>query len=80
MNLYLLSQDFNCDYDTYDSVIVCAENEHEAKRIHPDGDIDKWTKQYPTWAYEPHQVSVKYLGVADASIGRGVVLASFNAG
>jgi len=35
MNIYLLSQDINNNYDTYDSVIVIAESEEEARKIHP---------------------------------------------
>lgn len=35
MYLYKLTQTINNHYDTYDSVIVCAENEEEARRIHP---------------------------------------------
>jgi hypothetical protein len=80
MNLYLLSQDVNNNYDTYDSMVVCAENEHEAKRMHPGGGVDEWIDQYATWASAPDQVSVKYLGVADASIERGKIITSFNAG
>ena len=39
MNIYLLTQDVNVDYDTYDAAIVCAESEEEAVKIHPDGEI-----------------------------------------
>lgn len=35
MKLYLLEQDFNIWYDTHDSCVVVAENEEEARRIHP---------------------------------------------
>jgi hypothetical protein len=35
MNLYLLSQDVVCGYDTYDSCVVAAESEDEARKIHP---------------------------------------------
>jgi hypothetical protein len=35
MNLYRISQQINNDYDTYDSAVVCAENEEEARRTHP---------------------------------------------
>ena len=35
MKLFKLSQDINCGYDTFNSVIVVAENEEKAKRIHP---------------------------------------------
>ena len=33
--IYLLSQDDNGGYDTYDSCVVCADNIEEAKYIHP---------------------------------------------
>ena len=35
MNLYKVSQNVNCGYDTYDSMVVAAEDEESAKRIHP---------------------------------------------
>lgn len=35
MKLYKLSQEIKTGYDTYDSTIVCAENEEEARKIHP---------------------------------------------
>jgi hypothetical protein len=35
MFLYLLQQDINDDYDTYDACLVCAESEEEARKIHP---------------------------------------------
>jgi hypothetical protein len=35
MNLYKLSQNINEGYDTYDSCVVCAKNENEARMIHP---------------------------------------------
>jgi len=40
MKIYKISQDENNDYDTYDSAIVVAENEEEARKIHPNGDYD----------------------------------------
>lgn len=49
MKLWLLSQDVNDEYDTYDSCVVVAITEDNAKQIHPDGcsvfkrDIDSWT-------------------------------------
>ena len=36
MKIYLISQEENDDYDTYDSAVVCAENEEEARSICPD--------------------------------------------
>lgn len=35
MNLYLLEQEENCGYDTYDSCVVASPNEATAKTIHP---------------------------------------------
>ena len=35
MNIYLLEQDENSGYDTYDGCVVIAENEEEAKQICP---------------------------------------------
>lgn len=35
MKLYKVSQNINNGYDTYDSIIVCAENEEDARLIHP---------------------------------------------
>ena len=35
MNLYLISQDENIGYDTYDSAVVAAKSEKDARTIHP---------------------------------------------
>ncbi len=35
MNLYKISQDINDGYDTYSDAVVCAENEDDARLIHP---------------------------------------------
>ena len=35
MNIYLLEQNVNNGYDTYDSCVVVAENEEAARNIHP---------------------------------------------
>ena len=81
MNLYLISQDENNDYDTYDSAVVCAQNEQEARMIQPNGTGKEFnTGDFGTWAKYPDQVKVTLIGVADSSIAEGLVLASFNAG
>ena len=77
MNLYLLSQDENSGYDTYDSVIVAAETHGEASEIHPSV-YGGWSSGI--WASSPDNVTVEYLGKAKEGIKKGVVLASFNAG
>jgi len=35
MNIYLLTQDVNNGYDTYDSVVVAAKSPEDAREIHP---------------------------------------------
>lgn len=75
LKLYLLSQDENSDYDTYDSMVVCAENELEARNIHPDGN---WG--YVTWARSPLNVKCELIGKADLMQEKGIICASFNAG
>lgn len=92
MKLWLISQDVNNDYDTYDSAVVVAATAEEARLIHPRGqgksNIDYWEyerKNYSkTWAFDPGEVKVEYLGLLDDgpdSYQRGdVVCTSFNAG
>ena len=83
MKLYLISQDSESGYDTFDSAVVCAENAADAKTIHP---INSWGPRDNngwgdnTWCKSPEQVRAIYIGKAAADLPRGVVLASFNAG
>lgn len=81
MNLYLISQDVNRSYDTYDSAVVAAESEEAARMTRPDS--DPWPegdKRDWTWAKKPENVKVKLIGTAADGIPAGVVCASFNAG
>lgn len=79
MNLWLIMQSVNTGCDTFDSAVVAAETEADARAISPEGE---WRKddRYTGWAYSPDQVTAKLIGTADASIEPGLVLASFNAG
>lgn len=74
--LYLLSQSTNTSYDTFDSCVVVAESEEDAKNWHPNGNFnhedDAWVSR--------ENIQVTLLGVADFSLLPGVVLSSFNAG
>ena len=82
MNLYLLMQNVTMGYDTYDSVVVAAETEEEARLIHPENWSDNpWNRRYAhSWAISPEDVTVELLGVAVEGIEKGVILSSFNAG
>lgn len=84
MNLYLLMQDENSGYDTYDSMVVAAETEDRARLIHPntwsDNPWDRTKLLYRDWATSPDQVSVTLIGTAVEGTKAGVILSSFNAG
>lgn len=93
-NLYLVSQQINNDYDTYDAMIACAKNEKDARQTDPSGfriwKGDGWYYQYgngnevkenhSSWVDDIQYLKVEKIGKADKSIPLGVVLASFNAG
>lgn len=92
MNIYLVSQDKNTGYDTYDSFVVAVETEKEARETSPDNYYkwhdDEWFFQYAdgtekveksdSWC-NPKDVKVKLIGVAKKGV-KGIVCASFNAG
>jgi len=81
-------------FDEYfDAVIVIAENEDEARKIHPDPYIsfknDKWVRlfsdgedyevlNYPVWPLYGGAIDVKCIGSASSDQKKGVVLSSYN--
>ena len=93
MRIYKIYQIKNNDYDTYDSAIVVADDEKEARTINPGGFYsfhdDAWYFQFAdgtennredmSWVH-PNDVKVKYIGLADKKITKGVIVSSFNAG
>lgn len=81
MKLWILTNNTVIGYDTYDSCIVAAETEQEARMFHPDGtkaSFNPNTVDY-SWCKRLEDVQVEYLGATDRDIS-GVILASFNAG
>jgi len=80
MNLYLISQNKNSDWDTYDSAVVAALSEGDARKINPDGEWQEEDFPFGGWVKysEIRCIEVKYLG--ETILERGVILASFNAG
>lgn len=75
-------------YDSYDSFVICCENENVARNTHPGSEIFIWwddesySRMYDSWV-QPEMVSkliVEFLGIADAKIPKGIICASFNAG
>ena len=81
MYLYLISQNVNDEYDDYDSAIVCADSELDARMMHPSGCAwgSKERALYDDWC-DLKDVQVQILGTAANNLPRGVVLASYNAG
>ena len=85
--LYLISQKENNGYDTYDSAVVVAESEEEARNTLPSDWIGwpsdpwiGWRGSYSAWASSPDKVSALLVGTAAKGSEKGVVCASFNAG
>lgn len=83
MNLYLISQNVNSDWDTFDSAVVAAKSARDAKETNPDGcgePPSEWDDEYFfDWAV-PEDVTVEYIGKASAKTKAGVICSSFNAG
>ena len=78
MKLYLLSQKENQNWDTFDSVLVCAENEEEAKSITPYG--EEFDGNDGTWVANKEAITCEEIGEANEKQVRGVIISSFNAG
>lgn len=81
MNIYLLYNDAVRGYDTYNSAVVRAESEDEARMMHPSGFEWDGTEAncWGNWCGAT-QVRVTLLGTAADSTSKGVVCASYNAG
>ena len=94
MKIFLLTQRENTGYDTYDSCVVCAENDERAKRISPSSfyewmeEHNQWGFKYKSrteperhdsWANDLSNIKVKTLGESSENRER-LILASFNAG
>ena len=58
MKLFLISQDKNEGYDTYDSAVVVAESEKEAREVHPS-------------SYVTHVSNSKWMGTYSGGIEKG---------
>lgn len=78
MNIYRISQAENGSYDTFDSAIVVAASEEDAKNTTPDG--KPFTTRYGTWASKPENVTVELVGTTDIFPAGTILCASFNAG
>lgn len=81
MKLWRLSQTQNPGYDTYDSAVVAARTEAEARNTHPRGPEGWKDGAFSEWARSPEAVNVEYIGTAKRGTKAGAVIcASYNAG
>ena len=76
--LFLLQQEEEVGYDTYDSMIVAAHSPYEAKKLSIEYANDQ--KGPKTWASSPKVISYCKIGKAIGYQCPMVVLGSFNAG
>ena len=76
MKLWLISQDENPGYYTYDSAVVAAETEDAARNVRPDG--SDWSENCDAWASSPKKVSVRRIGTAVGCRSGEVICASLN--
>lgn len=87
--LYLVKRTDRIGYDEYDSFVVCAENEDEARRVSPDGEIffkeglpDAYRSYFKwVWTDAIETLDVTCIGIASTSLKkRQVICSSYNAG
>ena len=80
MNLYLISQSVNRNYDTFSAAVVAAESRNEARQIHPgQGWEDDQESCYSEWAPTSDDVIVEKIGITTIT-EKGIILSSFHAG
>ena len=81
--LFLISQDVNNNYETYDSAVVCATSTKEAQAMFPFEETLHHTHNdyYRKVEWAPiADVKVKFIGTTDKYKPGDVVIASYNAG
>jgi len=78
--LYKLTRPDDCDYDEYDSAIVCAANPDDARLIHPSGHNEEYDRNWNSFTSRD-RVIIKRIGIADDDLEQNsVICASYNAG
>ncbi len=79
MKLYLVRSHRELGYDSFDSMVVAAGDEEEARNIHPE-DRGWPDDDWGVWVNHSERVELNVSYVGETELKRGVVLASFNAG
>lgn len=76
MNIYLITQDFNNELDTYDAMVVIAKNEEDAKMLTIQ---DRAEDVEDTWA-KIEYLKAHLLGKAVKGSKEKIVFQSYNNG
>lgn len=96
MNLYLVTQNAVRGYDTYDSMVVAAEDAEQARRTFPRTYCE-WNEERGSfgtyhmdgswddyhggaWPTTLDKIKVELIGKAAPGVEPGVIVSSFNAG
>ena len=80
-NIYVVSRTDGVGYDEYDSFVVVACDEEEARNTHPSNNSDSYIEHWgSSWISksEIHTLDVERIGTSIQPCG--VILSSFNAG
>ena len=78
MKLFLITQSVNDNYDTYDSMVVVAEDMDDAKNF--TGEKHHSSRMYSSWA-DFKDLQGEEIGIADPKYKKmEIICASFNAG
>jgi len=88
MKIFLVQRTDDIDYDEFDSVIVVAEDEQQARETHPrgvewDSEDECWAHGNSGWTYDISSLEVEFLGSYLGQVGPdrpGPIMGSFNAG
>ena len=96
MNIYLISQETVCGWDTHDSAIVAARSPDEAREVHPSEFVThsrdgKWmgtytrgrgeyTNESSCWVPYRDRGKIKVELLGTTTREAGLILSSFNAG
>ena len=85
MNIYKIERSDEVGYDEFDSMIVAANSEDDAKSIHPYDHADNLTinfdNDYGSWVKKAEiDTLLNVTCIGETELKKGVILASFNAG
>jgi len=84
MKLFLVTQDQNDDYDTYNGFVAAAPDIETARHMNPRTGKPmtqaEWDKIFSYWCSGPEYVTVMYIGEDTTDFGQRIILSSFRAG